>query len=217
MRGAADAFAFAAPAFLPFSPRPACFPVGATVALASTEAFVPVARVGADLSAFVRPFPRPFPVRVSVVAPVCFAVLASDLTAFWPRVSAAFRPRVLPAFSVVPCFFPGAGDSSVCCANAAPASASASESPISKLVNFFIIVMFSRWTAAVYSSNRLRPTKNYAARRAAGRPIYDLGLGFPGCNAVERPGQLADSILAEILGKCRIIDVIAKLLQSPMQ
>ena len=36
-----------------------------------------------------------------------------------------------------------------CCANAAPANAS--EQPISKLVSFFIIIIFSRWTFAIYS------------------------------------------------------------------
>src|SRR5437763_15928327 len=70
MLGATDAFAFAAPVFVAFSPRP-YFPVGATVAFASVEAFVPVAPVAVDVSAFARPLPRPLPVPVSVVvAPV---------------------------------------------------------------------------------------------------------------------------------------------------
>ena len=45
--------------------------------------------------------------------------------------------------------FDGDCCSTGCCANAAPASAS--EQPISRLVSFFIIMMFSRWTLAIYS------------------------------------------------------------------
>jgi hypothetical protein len=45
--------------------------------------------------------------------------------------------------------FDGDCCSTGCCANAAPASAS--EQPISRLITFFIIIMFSRWTFAIYS------------------------------------------------------------------
>ena len=49
--------------------------------------------------------------------------------------------------------FDGDCCSTGCCANAAPASAS--EQPISKLVSFFIIIMFSRLMFAIYSESFL--------------------------------------------------------------
>src|SRR4029453_5533701 len=152
--GFGGAFAFAAGVFIPFLRSSACFArgVGAPARCSETPVSLVGAVAGSGLAGVFRPFvapgsvvaPRSVVAGRSFIAPGCFAGLSWGLAAFGPGFASVAR-----AFSGGRLPFDGDCCSTGCCANAAPDSTS--EQPTSKLISFFIIIIFSRWTFAIYS------------------------------------------------------------------